>query len=275
MIRLKTKYPKILGLGAFTLFLALFLAVSVQAGWVEVDQNGGRSFLSNGKVLNIADGEWSMIDSNTGEISLADSGRKVYTSGTVDEICGAMSAMQSEFMKQQSEMMKQMPPEQRKMMEEMEKKMKNTMKAETPPKVSMEKTGPGEKIAGYKTIKYRIKVNDTPYGEIWVSDDASLSKAMADFGKKIHSVMQKFSTCMQEGMPMDSMPPSPEDSPAYQEIVEKSWVLKEVVQGEGVTEVVELKEEPIPDSKFKTPAGYQKVSVLDFYHGQMGEMGME
>ena len=70
---------------------------------------------------------------------------------------------------------------------------------------------------------------------------------------------------------MDRMTVNPEDSPAYQKIVEKNWVLKETVQGESVAEVVELREESIPDSKFKPPAGYQKVSILDLFQGQMWE----
>ena len=249
----RSRFP----MGFLWLLILLVTPYLSYAGWVEVGKDGSKLYLSKGKWVSVGENEWVMSDINTGLLSMSDGSRKIYTSGTPAEYCDAMSSMQEA-------MMKDMPPEQRKMMESM-------MKTNIPSpisKVTVEKQGSGGKIAGYDTVKYKVSMAGRGHREIWVTEDASLMKEMMPFRKKAMAAMQQFSSCMTKMNPMAGAMDW-EDSKEYQEIVSNHWVLREVSGGETVTDVVELKQESIPESLFQPPAGYKKIPLEEFFMGVM------
>ena len=240
-----------------TMMLMLFFFVfssagPSKAGWVEENKDGTMGYYSKGKIVTIGKDNWFKFDLNTGKMSMSDHRRKVYTTGTPGEFCDAISSMREE-------MMKDMPPQQRMMMEQMMKRNQGSADA----KVTVEKMGDGGKIAGFNTVKYKIKVNGRPKVEMWVTDNSSLIKELMPLKKKAFSSTKEFGKCMSEMNPMGGGL-TWQDSPEYKKLMGNHWVLKEVSGGRTNTHVVQLKKEAVPDSKFQPPASFKKVSVQEF-----------
>lgn len=87
---------------AFAVLVALLIGVGVpaQAGWVAVDKNGDTNLISKGIVKNSSPrrDEWSLMDVNTGTLTVVSDRNKSYTSGTTQEFCESVSGMQKQMM---------------------------------------------------------------------------------------------------------------------------------------------------------------------------------
>jgi hypothetical protein len=230
--------------------LVLWLVIPADAGFVMVDQNGETTLISKGRIKNTSERAVWILDGNSNEMIFINNEQKMYSQGKTDEYCNSMSAMFEQIMKG-------VPEEQRKMM--------NKNKESSKKNVSIVKSGDGGTIAGYKTVKYKVLVDGELFEEIWLSLDSSLMKEY----KPIIPVLKKFNSCMNR-MQMEF---SPENTPEYQKIWETGVELKSVRHEPGNTEadtnVVQLTEKTIPESEFKTPLGYRKVSFAEMMTVQM------
>lgn len=249
----------------FVFILGTLILINVQlshAGWTEIEKDGSMTILSGNKVMRTGKDEWFMADLKSGKFSMGNQKQHIFTTGTMDEYCQAIEAIQTE-------MMKRMPPEQRQMMEQ----LKNMNPKDMPQlKTSVVKKGGGGKIAGLDTVRYEVLVNGNPYSKVWVAVGGSLEKRIIKLREKVFSSIRKMGQCIAKGMSMGApMMASPENSPEYQKIVEQGWVLREIKEGETETDVVQIKKGPIPDSEFHPPLGFKKVSIQEFFRSEFHE----
>jgi len=238
-----------------------------QAGWIEVDKSGDKSLSSEGREKEIPQDksqEWDMHDINKGIITSVDPTNKAYTEATLDEMCKV-------YKKIGEDMGKATSPQQRAMMEQM-----MAMQPKEPPKVFVKNAGKSDTIAGFKTTKYIVTANGKPFSELWITTNASPLKDITKYGKKKNIYAQKMAKCMAAmGGFMASMSNSPEFSPEYLKIKdEKGWVLREIkYEGENFpvfeTDVVKLEKRKIPGSEFNPPAGYKKLTYLEWMRAHM------
>jgi hypothetical protein len=146
---------------------------------------------------------YSLYDSNTGELTHVDSNRKVYLKMDENSI-----AEQANKAKQQMDMMRQqmivrmkdMPPEQKKQVEQM---MSNHMAQvdakNSPPEVNQKKTSRTENIAGIQCTVYESFINGVKNSELCMiapetmglsSEDSKALMSMQDFMKRMQRVAQ-------------------------------------------------------------------------------------
>jgi len=230
--------------------LVLWLVIPAGAGFVMVDENGDTTLISKGRIKNTSEGLVWILNGNSDEMIFINNEQKTYSHGKTDEYCNLLSAMFEQIMKG-------IPEEQRMMMDKNKKSSKQD--------VSIVKSGDGENVAGYKTVKYKVLVGGELFKEIWQSSDSSLMKEY----KPLIPLLKKFNSCM-NSMEMEF---SPENTPEYQKLLDAGIELKsvrhELGNSSAETNVVQLNEKTIPESEFKTPLGYKKVSFAEMVTSQM------
>jgi hypothetical protein len=218
---------------------------SADAGWVLSQTSGEEVVISNGKMRSDSEPGGVIFDGTTGVIHFFDDARKVYASGTADEICADMEQMIEK-------MMERVPAEQREMM----KKMMGDGNA---PKVEVVDKGAGEKVSGFATTRYEVMADGELYEEVWITNDKKLMKDC----EAVMKMMGKFTSCM-ESMSAMSGVVSPEASEQYMELFDKGMMVKTTkhgVEGSDHAENIEgITEQDIPDAKFAVPDGYKNVS---------------
>jgi hypothetical protein len=108
------------------LIALLAVAPAAEAGWLIVDQDGNQTMLSCGR-LKVApkqsEGASMVLDVARARMLVADSSRKVYWDGTVEEYCQSVQGMMAGLEKQLAEQLKDLPPAQREQMKEMMKQI--------------------------------------------------------------------------------------------------------------------------------------------------------
>jgi len=230
--------------------VVFWLVIPADAGFVMVDQNGETTLISKGRIKNASEGIVFILNGPGDEMIFINDEQKTYSRGTTDEYCNSISATFEQ-------MMKGVPEEQRKMMAQ--------GKETSGQDVSIVKLGDGGTIAGYKTVKYKVLAGGELFKEIWLTLDSSLMKEY----KPLMPVLKKFNSCTSR-MEMES---SPENTPEYQKLSEAGFELKSVRYESGnpepETDVVQLKKKTIPESEFKVPSGYKKVSFAELVKAQM------
>lgn len=229
------------------------------AGWIIEDIDGNKTYISSGMFKDIPkDGDETVVimDLNKGVMNLIDHKRKSYISGTPEEFC-------ADSKKMMDEMMKGMPPEARKMMEQ----MRESQGGEAAPVVKVTKQGSGGKVAGFDTVKYKVTSNGAPYAEVWITKDPKLMKELGAESEKLFTMSGEMEKCASMGMGGGA---SPELSPEYMKMEREGFPLREVVEGETVTEVVSIKKAGIPASEFQIPSGYRKTSFSEMMMEGMG-----
>jgi hypothetical protein len=235
---------------------ALFLAAaSAQAGIVVTYDNGEVTVFSAGKMKGSDESGTVIMDGKTGQLTFIMDQKKAYARGTVEEYCKMVTSIRDKMMEALTE-------EQRKMMEQ----MLGAMKPKEPPKVSVEKVGPGEAVAGFKTVKYKVTVNGKLYEELWLATDEALIKEYTP----LLTSFAKFSAC---GGGMD-MRDAVEASDEYLGLLERGFVMKSVSYEGAAPEVdelvVKLEKKDIPASEFEPPSGYREFSIDEL----LVQMGM-
>ena len=230
--------------------VVFWMVIPADAGFVMVDQNGETTLISKGRIKNSSEGIVWILNGISDEMIFIDDEQKTYSHGTTDEYCNSLSAMFEQIMKG-------VPEEQRMMMTKGKKPFGQD--------VSIVKSGDGGTIAGYKTVKYKVLVNGELFKEIWLTLDSSLMKEY----KPLIPLLKKFNSCTNR-MEMASLP---ENTPEYQKLWEAGFELKSVKyeggNSEYETDVVKLEKKTIPESEFKTPLGYKKISFSEMATAQM------
>jgi len=165
--------------GALFGAVALLAAVAADAGWIVVDDNGDQTLIWQGRLKmspRRAEDTSMVLDLARGRMWIADSGRRLYREGTVEEYCEAARGAMAAARRQLAEDLKSLPPAQREQMEQMTKS--TTPSAGPTPHVTIERTGDTETIAGLPTSKYRVLANDRLHEELWLTSDAGLTREL-------------------------------------------------------------------------------------------------
>ena len=229
-----------------------FLADVLTAGIYMIDQDGRKTFISNGKLKEIDQEDGMIMDSQTNNFTYYNSGKMIYTTGKISDFCQAMKDILDQ-------MLESMSPEM--------KELFGIDQPQDPPKIKVVSEGDGGVIAGYQTEKYKILTDDEVYEVVWLATDKSLIKEF----ESLVNMMTEFQKCSKT---MDFGAPPVELSQEYINLMKKGLTLKSVTYQEETenistnTESVEIKE--IDDSEFQVPEGYKKMSFSEFFGSQMG-----
>jgi hypothetical protein len=231
------------------------LAATSPAGVILVDGDGSRVYISGGKFKEVSeeDTQTYIIDVNDETLTVVDDEEKAYAKGTVDEFCSevasAMDAALEGMSEEEKAMMKQMM------------NMAGQGKEKEPPKVTVSKSGNGEKVAGLSTTKYTVTVDGKLYEEVWITDDAAVMKEFKQMSK-LSDMSFRMGGCMGGAIGV-SLAGTPETSPQYRDMLKIGFPVRVVSYEEGVADegekVVEVKKESIPDLEFMPPKGYRKI----------------
>lgn len=233
----------------------------VFAGWLEVDQDGNRSYISDGKIKDVGseEGTWTVFDSVSGELLMVDDERRVYTRAPVSEYCLSMQAAADQVLQQMS-------PEERAVMEQMMGGLTKRPAEGKQPAVSVSSLGKGEDIAGFATERYQVKVDGKLHEELWLAPDAPVHQELNMEGLKRSQT--EMSRCLQAGPFGARIGPSPEETPEYEAMARKGWAMRSIQYDAGEprtrTEIVSLEKRDIPSAEFQPPADYRQVDVREF-----------
>lgn len=243
-------------LPATTLAAGLTLACSASAAWKVVDNDGQVILFSNGSIKTLeTDGAASIIDSTTGQITLTNPQKGLYTQGSADDYCTAFKQMMHQAMQA-------LPAEQRAIMQQMmQEGLGNTSQSQET-EIKVQKVGAGDKIAGFETDKYQIFVKGQLQEDIWLAKDAKLQ---AELAKLNIEIMQKFDGCINSSMGLAQEPKIPKE---YSELLKQGWEMKSVLYQNGqqvaVNETLSLMETELPPREFLVPEGYRSIPIIEF-----------
>ena len=244
---------KILTYFAVGVFL-LGVVATVEAGWMMQEKEGDQTLISKGRLKSSADNISWILDGPGNKVYFIDGHEKTYAIGTVEDYCGATTALVEQTMKN-------LPAEQRKLLEQMMKKDNKEARRT----VSVIAAGDGGNIAGLKTVKYKVEVDGELYEEIWLATDSDL---LNEF-KSLKPMLRKFSTCASTfGTEF-----TPENSSEYLQLMERGVEVKSIAYTDGgpepVTDVVKLEKKDLPESEFLVPRDYRQVTFGEMLKSQM------
>ena len=219
----------------------LFCLVTVlpaSAGWFQVDGEGEKAWISDGKMKFQSPGEpqWMAFDLNKETVTLVKPDQKIYARAPIETYCGILA----QFSQSMDEMGATFGGESGK-----------------PSNIEVSHAGSGGKIAGFDTEKYKVTVNGELYEEIWLADAAVVLEEIVDADG-----FEPLVKCMSDGDTVEA-------SPDYLALSKKGWELKSVSHDMGMaeveTEIVKLAEKSIPASAFEPPAGFTEVSLEQIF----------
>jgi len=227
---------------------------AAEAGWIMVEQEGDTSIISNGKLKSSAEGVTWILDGPGNKMIFIDGNQKSYASGTVDDYCSATTSLIDTAMKG-------LNADQRKMLEEMMQQGQN----DASHKVTVSAASDGGMVAGLKTIKYRVQVDDELYKDIWLATDPGL---LQEF-KPLIPLLQKFSSCANT-FGTEFMP---ENSAEYLRLMERGVEVKSIIytdnSPEPVTEMIKMENKALSETDFSIPPDYQQMSFEQMLKSQM------
>lgn len=226
----------------------------VKAGWLMVEEDGSQTMISEGKMKNFSEGWGTIMDGTSGEITLYSENSKLYFKGKIEEYCTETHAMVEESLNS-------LTPEMREMVEQMKTEKTGTGER----KISIDKRGNGEEIAGFKTTKYSIMVDGEIYEELWLAADAQLLK---DY-KPLIGLLTELTKCT-SSMDNEEFLSS---HPGYLMLFEQGVILKSLKNEDGETKiqtnVVELQKMDISSDEFEVPSGYKRAEFKELMSGEM------
>ncbi|MGH7800841.1 MAG: DUF4412 domain-containing protein [Thermodesulfobacteriota bacterium] len=274
----------------FFALVFLFFPSSVRAGWIveqviysvatsskesSKQKIKSKFYFSKNRVKSLQGNSEIIINYNSNQIFIVDSGRKLYWGGTIDEYINEIARSVAQSSKKLGESLKNMPPEQRKAIEEDMKKQGLRLPGEAKQsdmkvRVRIEKTPDKETMAGYDATKYKIYTDGAVYQEIWISDEVSVYKdidmnKMNDFQNRVNETLSSLYTSSGGGL---------ESSLEYQKLLEKGYPLKTVQvvgQNKGIIEVVNAKETEIGNSEFEVMKGFRKTTLEEVMKTNVGK----
>jgi len=219
---------------ALALLSLALVAAPVWAGWVQVEKEGEKLLISQGRIKTVpedpAEG-WTVMDFKKGQILVVNPQDRTYAQASLQQFCQTMQ----QFMSQMKAM--------------------TGKKSETEPKavkVEVVKQGPGGKIVGYDCTKYRVLVDGRLKEEVWLTSEPEFVK---DFDP---GLLSKMIGCAAGRGDVES-------APAYQRMISSGWVLRAIThengQAETETDVISLQKEDIPEDEFKAPQGYRQTTL--------------
>ncbi len=147
------------------------------------------------------------------------------------------------------EMLQQVPEAQREQARASYEQMMNSSGKPYEGEVEVKATGDKERIAGYSASRYDIFDDGEKTESVWIADDLKVFDM-----KKVNEVFKTY-----VGMT------TYEDTEAYLDLMQKGMILKSIDAFDGtLEEVVEVKKESLPGSRFEVPDGMEKLSFEEF-----------
>ncbi len=215
---------------SLSLVFILAAAYTAAAGWVVEYDSGNTTYLTPAGLKDVSgeDGTVTLFDSQSRKLTMLRQDSKVYWQGSVKEFCGAM---------------KQLLPQ--------------TGGGPAKPKVTISPDGM-DTVAGTSVRKYRVMAAGQLHREVWVAETRDFAQAA--------ELMDRFSGELRGCLPAMSIEEMVDGDPAYMKMASRGWVMREVnyMSGKAVntTTVVSIREQDVPASEFKVPAGYRRVNSL-------------
>lgn len=250
--------------------LSILFASQAFAGWAikevmrgtEGEEDTRTVFFQNNQIKMVEADETSIFDLKNGIFYLLNPEQKIYCSGTPSTLQKSVEEASSKMMEAQ---MKELPPEQREAYKKAIEQMKLQESKETPAdklQVEVKKSPETITVAGFQGKRYQVLVNGKPTEDLWISKEINLNDEI-DVDKSI-SFFKAMSEPRQEAFF--------EASPEYIELMKQGYAIKSTQydeMGSIVTEVVEAQKKQIPESEFRAPQDYRKVSVQEFFTQKM------
>lgn len=233
--------------------------ISSRGGVVLVDKDESMIYISGGKFKEVSaeDPQTIVFDVDGQVLMVIDSEQKAYARGSVEEFCGAVSAAMGVAMEG-------MTDEEKEMMKQFMSAAGNREPG-VPPDVIVVSNGGGGKIAGLDTAKYTVKVDGEVFEEVWLTDDKRIMNEFKSFSG-LASMTSKMAACTLNELGVGTSD-SPYASPPYTTLLEKGYPVKVVSYEDGAPadedEVVEVKQQHIPDTYFAPPGEYRKISFIE------------
>ena len=220
------------------------LAVNAEAGWLIVDDNGDQTLVSRGRLKmdpREARGQSMVLDLTRARMWVADTGRRLYWEGTVEEYCQAIRSL--------------IPPPRT-------PPAASPERAGAPLRVTLERTDETETIARLATRKYRVLVDGKLYEELWLTADPALTRDL-DLARAPDTFGRMFA-CM---VGLDGQ--RPEASTEYRRLFAEGWPLKAVYHGEGGSAgralVTRVEQTEIAERDFTPPAGFRAAPLDELF----------
>lgn len=236
---------KILFLSLVSL-LVLWAWAPSYGGFVQVDKYGSTTYIQDGKIKTVTRNKtdpWTVMDLKNDRITVVNPDSQQYTQISSAEYCGLMEEMQGKAAA-------------------FKQGFQGRDKGRSP-RVSVVDEGPGGKIAGLETTKYKVLKNDKLTEELWLTQDPALLNELADLQN------MDFMQCSLDR-------PAEISSQKYTELLSQGWPLKRVYYSRGQEtidiEVVKIEEKNISSSEFQPPQGYTQVSWSEFVQAQTGDI---
>ncbi len=267
------------------LFLCLSPAVlplAAQAGWVinwstTAENAKGERMATQTATQSISGNRVRMqqpdvitiADYTRDEFTLINQKKQFFWTGTTDEYVRQMGEHRQSAMKDRvaamgmAEKLKKQKDDSKKNRDAAKEKRPTPEKAPLPP-VSITSTGTREKIAGYDTEKYDVKVDGELFQELWmttglnVSADLDAAKFIAQQQKTAATMMGK-SSQQYNALYNDA---------EYRGMIERGFILKSVIHhlaGGYDRTATAVKQEEVPASAFTVPEKYRRVRLADLF----------
>jgi mRNA-degrading endonuclease RelE of RelBE toxin-antitoxin system len=247
------------------LAVAVLIASVAEAGWLIVDENGDQTLVSRGRLKmnpKQADGQAMVLDLARARVWVADSGRRLYWDGTLEEYCQGLRALMPSPEAQLAEQLKELPPDQREQIIEIVKQKRARAAAAPPPRVAVERTAETETIARLPTRKYRVLVDGKLYEELWLTSEAALVQEL-ELARAPDTFGRMFACMASTGGER------PEATAEYRQLFAQGWPLKAVYHGEGGGPgralVTRVEPREVAERDFAPPADFKAAPLSELF----------
>lgn len=247
--------------------------VTADAGWVSewtntlVKSNGERvdpqpSILTvdQGRVRTQQPELITVIDYNAGRMTMINPAKQWYWSGTVDDYVREIVLNRGRHMRD-ALANSGMTNKNRKAPDESSYKAPTVDTASLPP-VSIMKTALTDRIVGYDTVKYEVRVDGELFQELWLAPGLNLTKDLDP--TRFLAVQQKMSASMvgKSASQFNALYHDPE----YRKVLDSGTILKLVthhIGGQFERVATGIRQSDVPANEFAVPSTYQRVKLTE------------
>lgn len=237
-----------------TIAIALLLASGAAAGDVTMKYSDGTAFYLSDKHAAMGDATAQVVfERGSDTFIMINHDERTWMEVSEDFGNDVRSAIDQ----QMQEMLAQLPPEQREMVKRQMQNMPQMMggMGMEPPKLTVEKTGKTDTVAGYKCAEATVRYGRLHEDQVCIATMDELGLKKSDFAA-LASAMASMSRMA--GMGRDGQESAPDlDEMGGIPIRSSSG------RGQGGHELVALTRDKVDAARFEVPQGYRKVSMED------------
>lgn len=265
--------------------LPLLLPVAAQAGWVitwnttAVNSKGVRmatqeatQSISGNKVRMQQPDVVTITDYGKDQFTLINPNKKYFWTGAVSDYVREMTEHRKQSMGNRIAAMgmsdkakeKAAARGESKGKERAARKAKEDLERAKKLPVSIVSTGQHEKVAGYDTEKFEVKVDGDLFQEIWLTNGLSVA---ADLDAAKFLAQQEKTGAAMMGKSAKQYNALYHDA-QYRGMIERGFILRNVVHhlaGGFERVATSVKQEDVPASAFEVPDGYRRVRLSDLF----------